>query len=576
MTTRREWLATFTAPAAVAAFAAASGVARAEPAKPGRIEGPPPDLGARVYNVRDFGAKGDGKALDTAALQAAVDACAADGGGVVLAPAGVFQIGTVELKSNVTLRLAAGATLLGSGDGRQYHAVDAIPLTGDSTLIDGNWALLFAVGARNVSVEGPGAIDGQGHLFHSPVRGATPPSGIGGPKRPYHLLFHRCENVRVRDIDLLDCAFHSVRIIQSRRIHLDGIYIHNRVNSNNDGFHFISAEYVTLSNSVVLAQDDACAMFGSCKFITVTNCVFSTRWSVFRFGGGHAENIAVSNCVLRQVYGCPIKLQGNPGSRYENFSFSNLVLDDVTGPIHIGVGPRPARRVDPAAPPRAPAGIDPANGLPLTDAPPVLRNFSFSNIHGTVTTTARELPEAKVASTPFPGELHSAIVLNCVGDAVMENISLDNVHLTFGGGGTMEEAARRDLPRIAGEYFMLGSIPAYGLYARGVRGLSLQNVRFQFSTPDQRPAVIFDRVTDAAINGLSVQADPGAESALRFIDSQDVLVSAARVLTPTPAFLQVEGAESASIKVDGGDIARAATPVVLRNGSRRAAVRLRG
>jgi hypothetical protein len=332
---------------------------------------------------------------------------------------------------------------------------------------------------------------------------------------------------------------------------------------------------VTLSNCVVLAQDDACAMFGSCKFITVTNCVFSTRWSVFRFGGGHAENIAVSNCVLRQVYGCPIKLQGNPGSRYENISFSNLVLDDVTGPIHIGVGPRPVRPSDATAP-RAPAGFDPANGLPLTDTrPPVLRNFSFSNIHGTVTTAARELPDAKVTSTPFPGELHSAIVLNCAGDAVMENISLDNVHLTFGGGGTAVEAARRDLPQIAGEYFMLGSIPAYGLYARGVRGLTLQNVRFQVSAPDLRPALILDHVTDAAITGLSVQPDAGAESALRFIDSQDVLVSAARVLGPTPAFLQVEGARSARIKVEGGDLDRAAKPVVLRNGSPRASVRVR-
>ena len=88
------------------------------------------DLGARVYNIRTFGAKGDGKAIDTAALQAAIDACTRDGGGTVLVPAGVFQIGTVELKSNVTLRIAAAGKLLGSADGKQYHAVDAIPLRG--------------------------------------------------------------------------------------------------------------------------------------------------------------------------------------------------------------------------------------------------------------------------------------------------------------------------------------------------------------------------------------------------------------------------------------------------------------
>ena len=136
-------------------------------------------LGTRTYNIRDYGAKGDGTTLDTRAMQAAIDACTGDGGGTVLVPAGRFLIGTVELKSNVTLHLTASATLLGSGHGGDYHSVDAIPLHGDTTLEDGNWALLFAVNAKRVTIEGPGTIDGQGHQFHSQVRGTPPPSGIG-------------------------------------------------------------------------------------------------------------------------------------------------------------------------------------------------------------------------------------------------------------------------------------------------------------------------------------------------------------------------------------------------------------
>jgi len=186
----------------------------------------------------------------------------------------------VELKSHVTLHLAAAATLLGSADGRQYHAVDAIPLTGDSTLSDGNWALIFAVAATNVSIEGSGLIDGQGIQFHAPTRGATPPSGLGGSSRPYHLLFHRCEHLRVRGIRLWQSAYHSVRVIQSKHVQMDGLHIFNRVNGNNDGFHFISCEHVAVSNCTLQTQDDACALFGSCKFITVTNCTFSTRWPV--------------------------------------------------------------------------------------------------------------------------------------------------------------------------------------------------------------------------------------------------------------------------------------------------------
>lgn len=558
---RREWLGKLALPATGAVIAA--GILDAKPAEAARAKPTPitDDLGARVYNIRSYGARGDKATIDTAALQAAIDACTADGGGTVLVPAGTFTIGTVELKSNVTLHISAGGTLLGSGDGKQYHAVDAIPLHGDTTLNDGNWALLFAVQGKNIAIEGPGTIDGQGAQFHAPVRGATPPSGIGGNKRPYHVLVYQCENFSVRNISLVDCAYHSIRIIESQRIVLDSIYIHNRVNSNNDGFHFISAEQVRLSNCTIKCGDDACAMFGSCRYITVTNCYFSTRWSVFRFGGGHAGDIAISNCVLKEVYGCPIKFQGDPGSVFENISFADLVLDDVTGPISISVGKGQRRMSDASLPAK----------LPLV----VVRNISFSNIHGNVTAHApAQLSEGTLGVGARPGEIRSAIVLNAIDDAVLENISFSNVHLTFGGGGTAEEA-RRDVPKVFGEYFELGPIPAYGLYARNARSLTLQNVRFEVSTPDLRPAVIFDHVEDAAIYGLNVQGNAEAESVLRFIDSKQLLLAGSRVLTLAGTFLQLEGEGNDGIIVEGGDLSKSASVAAFRNGASGKSIKLR-
>lgn len=236
-------------------------------------------------------------------------------------------------------------------------------------------------------------------------------------------------------------------------VQLHGLHIFNRVNGNNDGFHFISCEHVAISNCTMQSQDDACALFGSCKHVTVTNCTFSSAYR--------------------------------------------------------------------------------------------------------------------------PGEGHSCIVLNAVGDSILENITFDNVHLTFGGGGTAEEAARRALPEIAGEYFMLGPMPAYGLYARNARGVTLQNVRFEVAAPDLRPAVIFDHVEDAAINLFSVEGTAQAESVLRFIDSKDVLLTSARVLTPSAAFLQSEGSANARITIDGGDLSRAAKPLAFRDGATERAVKLR-
>jgi Glycosyl hydrolases family 28 len=514
--------------------------------------------GARTYNIRDFGAKGDGKTLDTAALQAAIDACNQDQGGTVLVPAGVFVIGTVEMKSNVTLHIAAQGKLLGSSDGRQYHAVDSIPLRGDTTLRDGNVGLIFAVNAENITIEGPGTIDGQGAQFRSPSPGVPPPSGRGGSHRPYHLLFHRCRNLRVRDIFLLNSAFHSVRVIESDFVWCQGIHIYNRVNGNNDGFHFISSQYVHVSDCDVQSQDDACALFGSCRNVTVTNSTFSTRWAVFRFGGGNPENITISNCVIYETYGCPIKMQFGTESRAQNILFSNLVMQDVTGPISIDLNNR--RPHDGGASGPAEKGF--------------VRNIMFNGIRARVLAEGKQFPDIPFDQHYRPGETRQCIALNCVQDGYLENVVLNDVQVTYEGGGTAEEAARR-VPPVAGEYFEMGTPPAYGLYARKVRGLTLSNVRFQVEKPDLRPAIVLDHVLDADIDGLRAQGNAQAGSLLRFIETSDVLITAARVLSPAAVFLLVEGGGSKSITVDGGALAKAAKPLAFTQGASETSVKLR-
>jgi hypothetical protein len=526
-------------------------------------------LGTHVYNIRDFGAQGDGTTLNTAALQTAIDTCTKDQGGTVIVPAGTFVIGTVEIKSNVTLHISAGGKLLGTADGKQYHAAEAIPLQGDSTLEDGNVGLIYAVKAENITIEGPGTIDGNGKQFLHGPNNEPSPAGLKSHERPYHLLFYQCTNVRVRDISLLSSAYHSIRVIQSEYLWFTGIHIHSRMIHNADGFHFISAKHVHLSDSTIECQDDACALFGSCQFVTVTNCSFTTRWSVFRFGGGTVQNIAVSNCLIYDTFGCPIKIHCTPGARFENMSFSNLVMKNVTGPISIGLG---SRRRAMAQPTGAETNTPPAE-TPDARPPGVCRNISFTGIHAIVSVPV------PLANVPFtskynPGEVKSCIGLNAVG-GVIENISLSDVQITFPGGGTAEEAAVRDVPKMIGEYYAAGVFPAYALYARNIRGLTLNNVRFEVSGPEARPAVVFDHVEDAALNGLNAQGTKEAESLLRLIDSRDVLLSASRLLTPAAVFLQVEGADSGGITVDGGDVSKAVQSLTIKSGAPEGSVKLR-
>ena len=546
---RRRWLGRMSAPVAAASVGSLGlgTTARAQAADE--------SAGARVYDVRAFGAKGDGATLDTAAVQAAIDACHKDRGGVVLVPAGDFVVGTLELKSNVTLHLAAQGRLLGSGKPEHYRAGRGVPPG------NGNIALISAAEAENVAIEGRGTIDGNGAAFYTGRGDNTGPgqnSAQGYFQRPHLLVFYRCKNLLVRDIFLTKSAYHCMRVLQCERVRLEGVRIHNRVNKNNDGFHIQSCRHVHISNCDVTCQDDACALFGSNKFVTVTSCTFSTRWSVFRFGGGEAENITVSNCVIYETYGCPVKMRCGARSRFENITFSNLVLKDVTGPISIGLDSASGRRADDATPP--------VKG--------VVRNINFNGIRASVVAFGRQHADLPFKSDFRPGETRSCIVLNGAGEEFLEGISFQDVHVTYEGGGTAEEAAR-EVPQMAGEYFEIGTPPAYGLYARGVRGVTLNNVRFEKATSDQRPAVVFDRVSDATVNGLAADGDPRASALLRFVNTRDALLTATRVLRPAAVFLRVEGATSEGITVDGGDISKAAAPLAHGNGATERAVKLR-
>jgi Glycosyl hydrolases family 28 len=552
---RRKWLEQMSLPPVAATLGSTFlGTASAAARQPRSIALAENTLGARVYNVRDFGAKGDGSSLDTAAVQAAIDASNRDKGGTVLVPAGDFVVGTLELKSNVTLHLAAQGRLFGSSNIEHYKAGNGIPVS------NGNVVLISAANAENITIEGPGTIDGNGSKFFTGKGDMTGPgqnSAQGYFQRPHLLIFYRCKNLLVRDVFLTASAYHCTRILQCSRVHLDGVRIYNRVNLNNDGFHINNSEYVHIVNCDVACQDDACALFGSNKFVTVTNCTFSTRWSVFRFGGGEAENITVSNCVIYDTYGCPIKMHCGARSRFENITFSNLIMKNVTGPISIGLDSTTRNTT---------AGNKPSKGI--------VRNIAFNGIRASVVAEGRQHEDLSWPQKFRPGETRSCIVLNGVGGDFLEQISFQDIHVSYEGGGTAEEALR-DVPKLAGEYFEIGVPPAYGIYARNVRGLTLNNIRLEAIRPDLRPAIIFDNVADASVNGLSAQGNPQAYSVLRFVDTREVLLTASRVLTPAAAFLELEGATSDGIVIDGGDLSKASKPLIYSRGATEKNVKLR-
>ena len=159
----------------------------------------------------------------------------------------------------------------------------------------GGTAIIYANEAENVTLEGKGTIDGQGAAFR----------GRADVDRPFPLLFNGSKNLTIRDCMVVDAAFWSTHFNGCDSVYIDHVRIHCRVIGNNDGSHFDDCRHVQIANCQIECGDDACALFGSNRDVTVTNCTFSTRWSVFRFGEGVTENVTVSNCIIYDTFGFP-------------------------------------------------------------------------------------------------------------------------------------------------------------------------------------------------------------------------------------------------------------------------------
>jgi hypothetical protein len=145
----------------------------------------------------------------------------------------------------------------------------------------------------------------------------------------------------------------------------------------------------------------------------------------------------------------------------------------------------------------------------------------------------------------------------------VENMSFSNIHVTFPGGGTAEEAARRDIAEMKDhypEYHMFGTLPSYGLYARHVRGLSLNNVRFDCSAADMRPAVVCDDAEQLELSGFSAQGYNGQESLIRLCQTKGVFIQGSRALGDVATFVRLEGNESRDILLKNNDLRAAKKP----------------
>lgn len=460
---------------------------------------PPPGL----FDVRSFGAVGDGVTLDTQAIQKAVDACAEAGGGSVYLQRGTFLSGTIRLKSNVTLRVEAGATLLGSTNIEDYP--DITPAIIYLYRARFTKYLIYAEKAENIGLAGRGVIDGQGKYF---------PARHGDDKgRPYILRFSECKNVRVENLTFRDSARWLSHYLACENVTINRITIHSKIRENRDGIDVDSCQDVRISNCRIDTGDDAIVLKATterpCRRVTITNCTLSSLASALKLGtesNGGFEDIAISNCVVHDTGYSGIAVEMVDGGALDRVTVTNITMRDVKSPIFVRLGNR---------------------ARPIPDLPPPgmgsLRNVIISNVQATGADTMG------CSITGIPGY-------------PVENVTLSNIRIESSGGGTAKDADR-DIPEKIDAYpsgKMFGTLPAYGFFCRHAKNLRLHNVDLTFDEDDQRPAIVCDDVHDLDIFSLRADVSPTADCGIRLHNVHGATIHGCRSNTATETFLQLE------------------------------------
>lgn len=461
------------------------------------------------WDVFAHGAKGDGTTLDTAAIQAAIDACHAAGGGRVHLHRGTFRSGTLRLRSHVILHVEAGATLRASARLGDFPSSPSRHPSYDGEYVTGRM-LLHAEDATGIGIEGRGTIDGGGDQWNE--------GPYGSPSfhfRPRLLHFAGCEDVQIRGVTFRNSASWTLSFLDCRDLVLEGFRLDSRENPdieqprfaaargrNNDGVDLIDCQRVRIANASINSGDDAIVLKslapdGVCRDITITNCVVSSNASGIKIGtesAGAFEDIVVQNCTVFDTRGAGLAVLTVDGARVERVSFSNISLRNLKGAaivVRLGARDRTYRK-----------DARPKKGS--------LKDVMFTQIQGT------RIGEAGNAITGIPGQ-------------AVENILLRDIHLEFTGGGAADWA-QRTVPENVKGYPGVNTLgphhPAYGFFLRHARNVTFENVRLTWAADDHRPALHCDAVDGLHVARLEARVLPGIEP-VRLVRTRNVTGPAA-------------------------------------------------
>lgn len=363
---------------------------------------PLPVIPRAVFNITNYGAVGDGKTLNTAAIQKTIDACSAAGGGTVLVPAGKFLFGPITLASSINLHLDKGATLLISDDMANY------PIKGKRYQ---DCITVAKADTHDVEISGEGVIDGQGRTWWTAYMADLKADQQTMPHRPYMIRLSGITRLFVTGVTLQNSPMFHLATGNCTGVTIQNVTIKAPFNAaNTDGIDPSGWNYL-ITGCHIDTGDDNIAIKPTIgrtpgdKNFTVLNCTFLHGHGLSIGGGSFngVENLTVSNCTFNGTdAGIRIKTARGNGGLLQNVTYENITMTNVKNPIYIS-DYYPERN--------APKDPSIEKTEPVTDRTPINKNITIRDV--TITDcpnagTVRGLPEMPITGLTFSNVTISA------------------------------------------------------------------------------------------------------------------------------------------------------------------------
>lgn len=443
-----------------------------------------------VFDVRDYGAVGDGKKVDTAAINKAVKACSETGGGQVRFGPGRYISGTVHLKDNVTLFFEAGATLVGTTklDDYQYFT----PPAGTPEARFGKWhsALILGVGVKNVTIVGHGVIDGN-KVFN--------PRGEEKMRGPHTIILGNSRNITIRDITIKDSANYAIMIEFSEQVDVRGV----KVTGGWDGVHFRGW------------------IDKPCRDLKIIDCQFFTGDDAI--AGRYVNNLLIKDCVVNSSCN-GIRIIG---------PVTNMIVQDC---LFYGPGLHPHRTSNRrnmlSGIILQPGGWDACDGA-LEDV--LISDVTMKKVASPVTVLLKRggntVDNITITALTATGVYRAAASVESWCETACGRVVLRDASIEYEGGGTAKQA--KAPPRKPG--VDARPLPVWGFYAKNAQDIILENVHLYCAKKDLRPTIFcedIDRLVLDAVRFPEVHhaAGPIVLKNVKEVKSRDVDMS-----IPAPA-----------------------------------------